>query len=263
MASDPRIVVITGASKGIGKAAAAAFFRNGDTIYDLSRNGSSDEVSRHVSCDVTSETDCNRAIESILQTAERIDVLLLNAGFGISGPVETTTIEAAQRQFDVCLFGAVRVLKAALPALRSSKGIVLFTSSVAGVVPIPYQAFYSAAKASINSLVMALRNELRGTGIRVAAVLPGDVKTEFTSARIKNPVNAELYPNEIRSVQKMEHDEQHGMAPERIAERFVRLSMKHHPKPFCSVGFSYSAILVLMKILPAGLANRIIGRLYA
>ena len=153
------------------------------------------------------------------------------------------------------LFGAFRVLKAALPSLRTTKGTVLFTSSVAGVVPIPYQAFYSAAKASINSLVMALRNELKGTGIRVAAVLPGDVKTGFTAAREKNEVHAALYPNEVRSVEKMEHDEQHGMSPDRIAAKFLKLSKQKHPKPFCSVGFAYSAVLVLMKLLPAGLAN--------
>ena len=81
--------------------------------------------------------------------------------FGISGPVETTAIEAAQKQFNVCLFGAVRVLKPALPALRNRKGMILFTSSVAAMTPIPYQAFYSAAKAAINSLVMTLQNELK------------------------------------------------------------------------------------------------------
>ena len=263
MASEQRIVVITGASQGIGKAAAAAFSQSGDRVFNLSRHDPKDENARFVPCDVTDDAQSANAIETVLREAGRIDVLLLNAGFGISGPVETTTVEAAKKQFDVCLFGAFRVLKAALPSLRTTKGTVLFTSSVAGVVPIPYQAFYSAAKASINSLVMALRNELKGTGIRVAAVLPGDVKTGFTAAREKNEVHAALYPNEVRSVEKMEHDEQHGMSPDRIAAKFLKLSKQKHPKPFCSVGFAYSAVLVLMKLLPAGLANRLIGKLYA
>lgn len=263
MASDPRITVITGASKGIGKAASAAFSNAGDVVYDLSRHSAEDGRAIHIGCDVTDETQCVEAINTVLKDAGRIDVLLLNAGFGISGPVETTTIESAQKQFDVCLFGAVRVLKAALPALRESKGIVLFTSSVAAVVPIPYQAFYSAAKAAINTLVMALRNELKDTGIRVAAILPGDVRTGFTDAREKNKANTALYPNEIRSVEKMEHDERHGMAPQRIAKKFLKVSRMKHPKPFRSVGLSYSAVLVLMKLLPAGLANRIISLLYA
>lgn len=261
MASD-RIVVITGASKGIGKAAAAAFSHTGDRVYNLSRSGGTTENAVHIPCDVTDEAQCRQAIETVLREAGRIDVLLLNAGFGISGPIETTEIDAMKKQFDVCLFGAIRVLKAALPAMRNSKGTVLFTSSVAAVTPIPYQAFYSAAKAAINSVVMALRNELKGTGIRVAAVLPGDVKTDFTAQRLKNPVNADLYPNEVKSVAKMEHDEQHGMSPDRIAKRFVQLSKQKNPKPFCSVGIAYSAVCVLVKLLPARFANWILGKMY-
>lgn len=263
MASEQRITVITGASKGIGKAAAAAFSRAGDRVYNLSRSGETTETAVHIPCDVTDETQCKEAIEAVSEREGRIDVLILNAGFGISGPVETTELDQAKKQFDVCLFGAIRVLKAALPALRESKGMILFTSSVAAVTPIPYQAFYSAAKAAINSVVMALRNELKGTGIRVAAVLPGDVKTDFTAKREKNPVNEKLYPNEVKSVAKMEHDEQHGMSPDRIAKRFYRLSLQKNPKPFCSVGVAYSAVLVLMKILPARFANWVLGKMYA
>ncbi len=262
MASE-RIVVITGASKGIGKAAAAVFSHAGDRVYNLSRSGETTENAVHIRCDVTDEAQCKQAIEAVLEREGRIDVLILNAGFGISGPVETTEIDAMKKQFDVCLFGAIRVLKPALPALRESKGHILFTSSVAAVTPIPYQAFYSACKASINSVVMALRNELKGTGIRVAAVLPGDVKTDFTAQREKNTVNEKLYPNEVKSVAKMEHDEQHGMSPDRIAKRFYRLSLQKNPKPFCSVGFAYSAVLILVKLLPARLANWILGKMYA
>lgn len=263
MASEQRIVVITGASNGIGKAAAAAFSRYGDRVFNLSRHDPHDPNSTFIACDVTDEARCSAAVETVLNEAGRIDVLILNAGFGISGPVETTEITAMQHQFDVCLFGAMRVLKPALPALRQSRGTVLFTSSVAAVTPIPYQAFYSAAKAAINSVVMALRNELKGTGIRVAAVLPGDVKTDFTAMREKNPVNETLYPNEIKSVAKMEHDEQHGMPPDRIAKRFLKLSLQKNPKPFCSVGIAYSAVCVLIKFLPARFANWVLGKMYA
>jgi NAD(P)-dependent dehydrogenase (short-subunit alcohol dehydrogenase family) len=170
MASEQRIIVITGASSGIGKATAAAFSHAGNRVFDLSRHDPGDGNSTHIPCDVTDDAQCIQAIKAVLDEAGRIDVLLLNAGFGVSGPVETTSIETAQKEIDVCLFGTVRVLKAALPALRASKGVVMFTSSVASVVPIPYQAFYSASKAAINVLVMALRNELKGSGIRVSAV---------------------------------------------------------------------------------------------
>ena len=108
MASE-RIVVITGASNGIGKAAAAAFSRFGDRVFNLSRHDPHDPNSTFLACNVTDEAQCNAAIDAVLNAAGRIDVLILNAGFGISGPVETTEITAMQRQFDVCLVGAMRV----------------------------------------------------------------------------------------------------------------------------------------------------------
>ena len=258
-----RIVVITGASRGIGAACADSFLRNGDTVYALCRSKPDDPRIHHIPTDLTDAAQAASAIDSIITDAGRIDVLLLNAGMGISGSVEHTELSDAKLQFDVCYFGALRVLTPALPALRNSKGMILFTSSVAAVTPIPFQAHYSACKAAINALSLALRNELRGTGIRVSAILPGDVKTGFTAARKKNEAGSELYPAMLRSVAKMEQDEQSGMSPQRIAERFLSVSMKKNPKPFYSVGLAYSAVCVLVKLLPARLAAWILGLMYA
>ena len=258
-----RIVVITGASRGIGAACADSFLQNGDTVYTLSRSKPEDDRVRHVPADLTDKEQAAAAVDAILSEAGRIDVLILNAGIGISGSVEFTELSDAKSQFEVCYFGALRVLAPALPALRSTKGMILFTSSVAAVTPIPFQAHYSACKAAINALCLALRNELKGTGIRVAAILPGDVKTGFTAARKKNETGSEIYPAMQRSVAKMEHDEQTGMSPDRIAKRFLSVSLKKNPKPFYSVGFAYSAVCVLVKLLPARLAAWILGLMYA
>lgn len=263
MSARNRIVVITGGSKGIGLSTALAFQRQGDTVYVLSRTVPKAEGLLHIETDVTNPDACTNAAERITKEVGRIDVLILNAGSGVSGTVEHTSLSDAHGQFDVCFFGALHVLKPCLPLLRASKGIVLFLSSVAGVTPIPFQAFYSAAKAAVCSLVGALRNELSPHGVRVAAVLPGDVKTEFTHARTKQAEGSELYPALVRSVARMEHDEQNGMSPERIANKLVRLSKKRHPKPYCTVGIQYQIILVLMKVLPSRLSNWIIGLLYA
>ena len=258
-----RIVLITGASHGIGAACAEAFLARGDVVYGLCRSKPNHPYIRHVPVDLTNSTEAEKAIQTVLAQAGRIDVLVLNAGIGISGAVEFTELSEAKRQFDVCYFGALRVLTPALPALRKSKGIILFTSSVAAVTPIPYQAHYSACKAAINALVLALRNELKHTGVRVSAVLPGDVKTDFTAARAKNERGTEVYPAMIRSVQRMERDEQTGMLPDQIAKKFLKIAAKRDPKPYYSVGFAYSAICVLVKLLPARLAGRILWQLYA
>lgn len=261
--SSERIVVITGASGGIGLCTAQAFLKRGDTVYSLSRSAPPDPAVRHIPTDVTDEAAVNAAILQVQSEAGRIDVLVLNAGMGVSGAVEFTALSEAQRQFDVCFFGAMRTMQAALPALRQSKGMAIFVSSVAAATPIPFQAYYSAAKAAIVSMVGALRGELNGTGVRVCAILPGDVKTGFTQNRRKCAVGAEVYPSLTRSVARMEHDEQHGMAPARIASAIVKTASKRRPKPYRSVGFAYRAVLVLQKLLPARFVSFVLGKLYA
>lgn len=232
-------------------------------MYVLSRTAPTAEGLLHIETDVTDPEACRRAAERIQTEVGRIDVLILNAGSGISGTVEHALLSDVRMQFDVCFMGALHVLQPCLPLLRKTKGIVLFLSSVAAVTPIPFQAFYSASKAAVCSLVGSLRNELKPHGIRVAAVLPGDVKTEFTQARKKRELGADLYPALLRSVQRMERDERSGMPPKRIADKLFRLSNQRHPKPYTSVGLSYQTILVLMKLLPNRLSNWIIGILYA
>lgn len=258
-----RVVVITGASRGIGAACAGIFADNGDVVYSLSRSKSEDSRIHHIPADLTDADQSASAVHRILSETGRIDVLLLNAGIGISGSVEHTKLSDAKAQFDICYFGALRVLTPALPAIRRCGGIILFTSSVAAVTPIPFQAHYSACKAAINALCLALRNELRGTGVRVSAILPGDVKTGFTAARQKNENGSDIYPAMLKSVAKMEHDEQAGMAPRQIAKRMLSVSIKNNPKPFYSVGFVYSTICVLVKLLPSRLAAWVLGLMYA
>ena len=263
LADLPRIVVITGASHGIGAACAEQFLSNGDVVYGLCRSTPSNDRIKHIPTDLKNDSSVQSAIDQIRKESGRIDVLLLNAGIGISGAVEFTELKDAQHQFDVCYFGSLRVLVPALSLLRESKGMVLFTSSVASVTPIPFQAHYSACKAAINALVSALRNELHPHQVRVAAILPGDVKTDFTGSRKKDERGSEIYPALINSVAKMEHDEQHGMDPSRIAKKFLQVSRKRNPKPYYSVGFAYQAICVLVKVLPSRLAAWIIRLLYA
>lgn len=258
-----RVVVITGASGGIGLAAAKAFAARGDRVYSLSRSAPPDAAIRHIACDITSDESAPGAVDAVLECEGRIDVLLLNAGIGISGSVEHTPMEEIRRQFDVSFFGNVRVLQRALPALRANGGAILFVSSVAASVAIPYQAYYSCVKAATSMLTLALRSELRGYPVRVCAVLPGDVRTGFTAARRKSEAGSEVYPAMKRAVSRMEKDERSGMRPERIANKLVRLSLARHPKPLSTVGFFYGLVLVTVRILPARAANWLVGRLYS
>ena len=266
MSSDHRIVIITGATSGIGLACARLFASKGCRVYGISRGGiEAPEIDNvaWLKADVTDEEAVGAAINSVIEKEGGVDLLINNAGFGISGAVEFTEMEDAKRQLEVNLFGMLACTKAVLPIMREKGGFILSISSVAGVVPIPFQAFYSASKAAINSVTMALANEVRPFGVRVAALMPGDVKTGFTAARKKELKGSDIYKSLEKSVATMEHDEQNGMEPAALAKKAYSISCKKRPKPLYSCGLTYQFFCVLAKLFPCRLTNWILGKMYA
>ena len=157
------------------------------------------------------------------------------------------------------------MVNAAIPPMRAQGGgRMVLTGSVAGLVPIPFQTWYACSKAALNSYTMSMANELRPFGITLCAVLPGDTATGFTAARDKVEAGDEVYGGVIRrSVGKMEADERKGGSPQAVAALMVRCALKKRVKPFYIPGFGYKCAGVLMRLLPSGLANRLIGLLYA
>ena len=261
-----QVVVITGGSSGIGLAAAHAFRVKGCKVYELSRRDVVHEDGTiHISADVTDEKAVSAAIQLVVQAEGRVDILVCNAGFGISGAVEFTENSDAKRLLEVNLFGIVNAVKAVLPIMRRQQsGKILCISSIAAIVPIPFQAWYSVSKASVSAYTSALRGEVRPFGIQACAILPGDICSGFTGSREKSPVGDTVYGGRIgRSVAVMEHDEQTGMTPEQAAAAIVRIASKRRLKPSYAIGLSYKAVAVLNRILPAALVSRIVGRMYA
>lgn len=260
-----QIALVTGGTSGIGRATAQALGQKGYRVYEFSRRAQGVADAIHMQVDVTDQAQVDRAVGQILAQEGRIDVVINNAGFGISGAMEFTDIEDAQRLFDVLLFGMMRVNHAVLPHMRQAgRGRIVNLSSVAAVAPIPFQTCYSAAKASVNAYTMALANEVRPFGIQVCCVQPGDIATGFTAAREKNCVGDEIYQGRIsRSVAKMEHDEQTGMSAQAAGQWIARVASRKRVKPITTIGFSYRCICVLIKLLPASACNRLIGLLYS
>ena len=251
---EQKICVITGGSSGIGLCTALEMKAKGYEVFGIN----------HISADVTDEKRINEAVSYIIDKAGRIDVLINNAGFGISGAVEFTETADARKQFDVNFFGMVNMNRAVIPFMRrAGGGRIVNISSVAAPIAIPFQAYYSAAKAAINSYTMALINEVRPYGISVCAVQPGDICTGFTGAREKSYVGDEIYSGRIsRSVAVMEHDEQNGMKPETAAHLIATVASAKKVRPVYTIGFKYRLFCALVKILPAGLVSYIVGRIY-
>ena len=260
-----QVCVITGGTSGIGRCTAQAMLARGYTVYELSRRAEGVAGMQHIVADVTKEETLAAAVAQILQREDHIDVLINNAGFGISGAVEFTGTEEAQRQLDVNFFGMVRMNKAVIPHMRQAgRGRIVNLSSVAAPCPIPFQAYYSAGKAAVNAYTMALANELRPFGITVCAVQPGDIHTGFTAARVKTMEGDNVYGGRIgRSVQRMEHDEQNGMDPAKAGAFIARVAMKRRPKPIYTIRLDYQFFVFLTRILPGRTLNWLIGLLYA
>ena len=263
--SETKIAIVTGGSSGIGKAAAHALKAAGCRVYEFSRRETLDPDLVHISCDVGDDSSVKAAVDRVYDAEGRVDILVNCAGFGISGAIEFTETDAAIRQLDVNFFGVVRCTRAVLGRMREAgRGRIVNISSVAGPIPIPFQAFYSASKAAINDYTMALANEVRPFGISVCAVMPGDIASGFTAAREKQIAGDDIYGGRIsRGVKSMEHDEQNGMSPETAGRYIAKIALKKNVKPLYAIGFVYKLFTVIMRAIPCRLSNWILGLLYA
>lgn len=260
-----KVAVVTGASSGIGLECARELAARGISVYDFSRRGADLPGVKHISCDVTDEEAVNAAVKAVFDREGRIDILVSNAGYGISGAVEFTDVADAEKQLNVNLFGCIRTVRAVLPYMRAAGcGRIVCTSSVAAVVPIPFQTYYSVSKAAVNSFVMALANEVRPYGITVCAVMPGDIRTGFTDSRNKNTAGDSEYGGRIsRSVSTMEKDERGGMPASKAGRFIASVATKNGHKPLYTIGFGYKCAVMLTKLLPARALNRLIGAIYS
>ena len=259
-----KIAIVTGGTSGIGLCTAASLHEKGCRVYTFSRREFSDPRFTHIRVDVTDPDAAEAAVRRVYEKEGRLDIVVNCAGFGISGAIEFTPAEDAKRQMDVNFFGMVNVNKPALTIMRKQgAGRIVNTSSMAAVFAIPFQAYYSASKAAINSYTCALLNEVKQYGISVCAVQPGDIKTGFTAARKKIEAGDEEYGGRIsRSVAKMEKDEQSGLDPQKAGDFIAKVAMKKSVKPLYTIDFISGAECILDRILPKGLAYKIVGSMY-
>ncbi|MBQ3331623.1 MAG: SDR family oxidoreductase [Ruminococcus sp.] len=265
MSDIQKVAVVTGGSSGIGRATALSLSKRGCKVYELSRRDNPPYGVSHLTADVTDEEQVKAVIAQIISREGRIDILVNNAGYGISGAAEMTDSKDAHSQLEINLFGMDNVTRAVLPQMRrQNSGRILCVSSIAGILPIPFQLWYSVSKSAIASYVLALQNEVRPYGITTCAILPGDIATGFTDARKKDDCADSDYSGRVsRSVATMEKDERGGMSPDKAGAYIAKLAMKRRTRPLKAIGFSYKAVAVLAKLLPRSLSNYIVGKIYA
>jgi len=268
------IVLLTGASAGIGKATAGLLMKNGVIVYGASRSGGTsqkDDISQGeiipVKMDVNNEANIQSVVKQIIDTHGKLDVVIANAGNGVAGAIEETSIDEVRYQFETNFFGVVKTIQACLPILRAQGyGKIITVSSLAGVIPIPFQTFYSSVKAALMLFMNGLAIEVKPFGIQCCTILPGDTKTAFTSARkytqaSQNQKSA-YYQTMKRSVGRMERDEQNGMTAESVARPIVRQVLNKRMHTFYVTGVVNQLFYHLFNVLPTDFRLWIIGKLY-
>jgi short-subunit dehydrogenase len=259
-----RVIVITGASAGIGLEIAKYMKSKNYIVYNLSRRNTMITDVITIPTDVTNTVSVKNAIDMIENDHGRIDVLINNAGMGISGAIEDTEITDAKYIFDVNFFGVFLVCKEVIPLMRKNGGgTIVNMSSVAAAISIPFQSFYSATKSAVTSFSDSLRSEVGPFGIKVITVLPGDVKTEFTANRKKNSNNSKVYQNRIeQSVAVMERDEQNGIPADIAVVIVAKAALKKNPRLQVVIGGKYKVFMMLLKIVPHRLVRYIVNKMY-
>jgi short-subunit dehydrogenase len=261
-----RIICITGASSGIGRALAEFFHQEHDTVLGISRSYPQDECHfDYFLCDVADEENVVKTFQKIREKYDHMDVLINCAGMGISGAIEHASLDEVKRIFAVNVFGAFLVSKHAMDLLRNAKHPkIINVGSVAGELTLPFQAFYSMTKSSLHTFSEALRMELRPFSIDVCTVMPGDTKTAFTRNRLKSVMEKDpFYHDRVkRSLERMEKDEQNGKSPFSVVRVVDKLLKKRRMPVSVSVGFKYKWFVFLSRILPNRLVNDALFQMY-
>ncbi len=255
MDKEKRVVLVTGASSGIGRACATHLAGRGYRVYGTSRRaggGQPGSVAMLVA-DVTDDRSVEQAVAAVLEREGRLDIVVNNAGMGIAGPVENTSIEQAKRQLEVNFFGAFRVCRAVLPALRSQRsGYIVNIGSIGGLIAIPYQAMYSASKFALEGLSESLRMEVRPFGVKVVVIEPGDHKTAITENRTAISSGTDAYSQSFQAaLARTAHDEQNGPGPEQVARLLYRIVNTRNPRLRYPIGpATQRAAVWLKRLLP-------------
>ena len=265
-----KVVLITGASSGIGRACAEALAAGPYTVYGTSRrpqpdpaveNGKSEVHMLQMNVNETSSVEAS--VETILEQQGRIDIVVNNAGFGYGGAVEDTSVDEAKATFETNLFGPLRVCRAVLPAMRAQgSGLIVNISSIGGRMGLPFQGLYSASKFALEGLSESLRMEVKSFGIDVVLLEPGDIRTSFTANRRLTAAcrtHAAYREQCDTTLAKIEDDEQNGAPPQLVAKTLMHIVQHPHPRPRYIAGRFYEKLAVRLKdLLPDGLFERIL-----
>ncbi len=249
-----QVVLVTGASSGIGRSCAERLAARGCTVVGASRRVDPGEGWTSIAMDVDDDASVASGVAQVVREHGGIDAVVSCAGWGLAGAVEQTPLDQARAQLETNFFGVVRTVTAALPSLRERAGRVVVISSIGGVIGLPFQAYYSASKFALEGWAEALAWEVRPFGVAVTLVQPGNFRTGFTEARRTVDVGGDDPYRAARdkAIGQMARDERAGADPTAVAAAVERALVARRPRRRASVGPASERVGVLAKrLLPA------------
>jgi len=251
-----KTILITGGSSGIGKSIGEYLTQKGYTVFGTSRNPEriTDSKFPLIALDVRDVESIKNAVSEVIQKAGRLDVVINNAGVGITGPLEEIPTSEIKNNFETNFFGPIEVMKAVLPQMRTQKsGLIINITSIAGYMGLPYRSVYSASKGALELITEALRMEVKNFGIKITNIAPGDFATNIASGRFHVPlIKGSAYEKPYGDTLKMmdEHVDS-GSNPDMMAIAVEKIIATPNPKIHYKVGaFMQKFSIVLKRVLP-------------
>ena len=251
-----KVVLITGGSSGIGKSIGEFLHQKGFVVYGTSRNPEKvlNSIFPLVALDVRNSDSIKTAVNRIIETSGRLDIVINNAGVGITGPLEEIPTEEIRNNFETNFFGPIEVMKSALPQMRKqNSGLIINITSIAGYMGLPYRGIYSASKGALELITEALRMEVKSFGIEITNVAPGDFATNIAAGRYHAPVIKDSAYEKVYGevLATMNDHVDAGSNPNEMAEAVYKIIQTKKPNVHYKVGaFMQKFSIVLKRALP-------------
>lgn len=263
-----KVVFITGGSSGIGKSIGEYLLSKGFKVYGTSRNPENypDTIFPLLQLDVTDSQSIEDCIKNLMQNESQLDVVINNAGAGITGPLEETPASEIKRNFDTNFFGPLEVIKSVLPVMREQNaGLIINITSIAGYMGLPYRGVYSASKGALEIITEAIRMEIKSFNIDMVNVAPGDFATNIAAGRYHTPLleNSPYRASYGKTLEMMNTHVDEGNDPKEMAEAIYRIINNKRPKIHYKVGaFMQKFSIVLKRILPDRIYEKLLMNHY-
>lgn len=258
-----KVALVIGASSGIGEKVANLLISEHYIVYNGSRRKTKNEHIINLTVDVANDETIKKAIRIVWEKERRLDLFIYCAGFSMATPLEHVDFDDVFYLFQVNVFGMMIFMKYIIPLMKiQGGGQIIGVSSMGGILPIPYDSYYSSAKAALNLFLLTQAIELKRFSIGVSSVMPGGVRTDFTFKRKEYWIDINKYPDFNDAVMALSDIEQNGMKPLKVARKIMKIVGIKNPPLILPIGIKNKMTYCLASLIPKRLLLKLIRKKY-